>query len=99
MRKNKTERERKNHQPPRIKWNYSQQVNFPEKYKKLLWEHINRKAPLEKLIHRIFTYGRFEDLQWLYHKYPDQSFELSKKYNDIKRGVKFWMEYWHDQRI
>ncbi len=91
MRKNKTKRER-------IKWNYSQQVSFPDRYKKFVWEHINRKAPLEKLIHRIFTYGRFEDLQWLYHKYPDQSFAISKKYNDIKRGVKFWMEYWHDQR-
>ena len=91
---NKKERHR---QPERILWTYSKQVSFPERYKKLLWEHTNRKAPLEKLIYRIFTYGKFEDLRWLYEKYPDQSFTLSKNYNNIKRGVKFWMEYWHGQ--
>ncbi len=85
--------------PPRIKWKYYQQVRFPDRFKKLVWEHKNCKAPLEKHILRIFTYGRFEDLQWLYQKYPEESFALSKKYDDIKRGVKFWIEYWHGQRI
>ena len=87
------------HQLLRISWTFPQQVSFPERYKKFLWEHQNCKAPLEKLIYRIFTYGRFEDIRWLYEKYPEQSFELSQKYSDIKRGVKFWIEYWHEQRI
>ncbi|MDI6766843.1 MAG: hypothetical protein QME52_08485 [Bacteroidota bacterium] len=83
----------------RVKWTYPQLVMFPSRFKKFLWEHPNYKAPLEKLIYRIFTYGNFTDLQWLYKKYPNEAFSLSKKYSDIKRGVKFWMEYWYGQRI
>lgn len=83
----------------RIKWTYPQRVSFPSKYKKFLWEHPNQKAPLEKIIYRIFTYGSFDDIRWLYEKYPKEAVTLSKKYNNIKRGVKFWMEYWNGKRI
>lgn len=83
----------------RIKWTYPQLVSFPSKYKKYFWEYRNQKVPLEKLIYRIFTYGKYEELKWLYKQYPYESFTLSKKYKDIKRGVKFWLEYWHGKRI
>lgn len=83
----------------RIKWTYPQYISFPSKYKKFLWEYPNQKAPLEKIIHRIFTYGSFDDIRWLYEKYPKEALTLSKKYNNIKRGVKFWIKYWHEQRI
>lgn len=83
----------------RIKWTYSKEVSFPSKYRRYLWEHSNQKAPLEKIIYRIFTYGKFNDLKWLYEKYPYEALSLSKKYKNIKRGVKFWLEYWNGKRI
>lgn len=83
----------------RVKWTYPQQVSFPSRFKMFLWEYRNHKAPLEKLIYRIFTYGKFNDLKWLFEKYPIEAFTLSKKYNDIKRGVKFWMEFWNGKRV
>jgi hypothetical protein len=83
----------------RIKWTYPQEVSYPSRFKKFLWEYPNHKAPLEKLIYRILTYGKYDDLRWLYKEYPNEAFALSKKYVEIKRGVKFWMEYWNGQRI
>lgn len=77
---------------------FTQEVKFPARYKKFLWEHQNQKAPLEKLIIRIFTYGKFDDLKWLYKNYPEESYFLAKKYKTIKRGIKFWMEYWNEKR-
>jgi hypothetical protein len=83
----------------RTKWSYPQRVFFPSKFKKFLWEYPNQNAPLEKIIFRILTYGSFDDIRWLYEKYPKEALTLSKKYSNIKRGVKFWMEYWNGKRI
>ncbi|GIV27952.1 MAG: hypothetical protein KatS3mg027_1766 [Bacteroidia bacterium] len=79
----------------RVRWTYFQEVSVPKKFKAYLWDHIEGKAPLEKLIYRILIYGSFKDIKWLYKKYPEECFTIVNKYPDINRSVKFWIKYWH----
>lgn len=83
----------------RIKWTYCQEVPVPNKFKTYLWDHIEGKAPLEKLIYRVLQFGTFKDIQWLYKKYPEECFTIINNYSDIERGVKFWIKYWHENSL
>jgi len=80
----------------RIKWKYTQEVPVPEEWKVWLWDE-GAEAPLEKLIYRVLTYGKFEDIRKLYQMYPRETYELAFRYPDIRRGVKFWLKVWHNE--
>jgi hypothetical protein len=82
----------------RIPWRYPRIVRFPRRYKKFLWDHQSGRAPLEKVVFRILYYGSFDDIKWLYKKYPEEAVTLSRTYPEIRRGVKFWMEYWNERK-
>lgn len=82
---------------PRIPWKYKQPVEVPRQFKPLLWDHPEETAPLEKLIVRVFQYGSFEELRWLFTNYPQESFDTVERYADIKRGVKFWIRNWYER--
>ncbi|NPB03128.1 MAG: hypothetical protein GXO39_01770 [Thermotogae bacterium] len=80
----------------RIKWKYTHKVPVPKEWKVWLWDE-GAEAPLEKLIYRVLTYGKFEDIRKIYGMYPEETYELAFRYPDIKRGVRFWMKVWHDE--
>lgn len=52
---------------------------------------------MEKFILRLLTYGRFEDIRWLYQTYPEESWDIAQRYPEIKRGIKFWLKRWKDE--
>lgn len=81
----------------RITWKYFQPVRIPETYKKFLWDHAEGTVHLEKFILRILTYGGFEDVRWLYQKYPQETLDVAHRYPHIKRGIKFWLKVWRDE--
>lgn len=87
--------------PPvsRVKWRYLKQVEIPQRYQTFLWDHPAGRAPLEKFLVRLFTYGQFEDLQWVYAHYPKESIDIISRYPDIRRGVKFWIRRWHENEL
>jgi len=78
----------------RTAWKYKEEVTVPERYRKYLWDHPEGRAPLEKFIYRLLAYGRFEDIKWLYQRYPAETKDIVMRYRDIKRGVRFWINYW-----
>ncbi|MEO0139373.1 MAG: hypothetical protein ABIL16_03900 [candidate division WOR-3 bacterium] len=80
----------------RIKWKYPQKVPVPKEWRVWLWDE-GPKAPLEKLIYRVLTYGKFQDIRKIYDMYPEETYELAFRYPDIKRGVRFWLNVWHDK--
>jgi len=77
---------------------YMNKVSVPVSVQALLWDEKGRKAPLEKLILRILTYGRFKEVRWVYGRHPSETFEMLSRYPEIKRGVKFWIEHWHAKK-
>ena len=81
----------------RIKWKYLREVPVPKEWRVWLWDE-DVKAPLEKLIYRVLTYGKFEDIRKIYEMYPQETYELAFRYPDIKRGVRFWLKVWHDRK-
>jgi len=78
----------------RIPWKYSEEVPVPERYRRFIWDHPEGRTPLEKFIYRLLKYGRFEDIRWVYKRYPEQTSDIAFRYPDIKRGVRFWIRYW-----
>lgn len=77
----------------RIPFKYKNPVTVPPRFQKFLWDHPDGKAPLEKFVLRILTYGSFLDIKWLYKKHPEETTYVAKRYN-VRRGVKFWIKYW-----
>jgi len=77
----------------RIKWTYFKYVEIPEEFKRYVWDY-KEKAPLEILILRVLTYGSFEEVEKIYKLYPEETYTITLKYPDIKRGVKFWVKRW-----
>jgi hypothetical protein len=43
-------------------------------------------------------YGSFKDIKWLYKKYKNETFDVITRYDDIKKGVKFWIKFWHERK-
>ena len=54
------------------------------------------KAPLESIILKVLTYGKFEDIRTLYKMFPEETYSVVKRYPDIKRGVRFWIKRWYE---
>ena len=63
----------------------------------LFWDEQKSIAPLEKVIMRIFDYGKFEEIKYLYGKYPKQCYDFIQRYPDVQRGIKFWINKWHEK--
>lgn len=85
--------------PLRVRITYSRSIKIPKKYRLFFWDCPQGKVILEKFILRLLQYGKFEDLKWLYNKYPEQTYNIASKYPEIKRGVKFWIKWWKDNGI
>lgn len=81
----------------RIKQKYFEKVSIPKRYKRFFWDHPEGKVYLEKFILRVLIYGDFEDIKMLYKKYPCQTLDIAFRYPEIKRGVKFWLRWWHER--
>jgi len=77
----------------RIKWDFKKKVAIPPQFKRYLWDYEN-EASLEILIIRVFQYGNFDEIREIYQLYPQESYKIACKYEDIKRGVKFWIKRW-----
>lgn len=83
----------------RVKWLFTKRVKVPKNYRKFLWDYPSGFAPLEIFLLRILTYGKFEDVKQLYEKYSDECLSIAERYNNLKRGVKFWLRYWNERKI
>lgn len=86
-------------QVERIKPTYLKPVEIPEKFIPFFWDEPGKKVILEKFIFRVLTYGDFEDIKWLYEKYPEETFYVAMRYPEIKRGVRFWIRHWKEKTL
>ncbi len=78
----------------RVKMIYKQWVNVPEPFRKFVWDAMDGKAPLESIILKVLTYGKFEDIKKLYEMFPEKTLSVVERYPDIRRGVKYWIRKW-----
>ncbi|HOK80190.1 MAG TPA: hypothetical protein PKW86_03525 [bacterium] len=83
------------HTLKRIKPEFVYHVHIPKKFQRYLWEHT-RTTPCEKIILRVLTYGNFDEVKEIYHFFPEETYKIISKYPGIKRGVKYWIRYWHN---
>jgi hypothetical protein len=88
-----------NTQTDRMPWVYTETVEVPEQYRKFLWDYPGGKAPLEIVLLRLFTYGRFEDIRWAFSRFSEPSYQIILRYPDIRRGVKFWIKHWYEREL
>lgn len=82
----------------RIKPEYIQPIEIPDNLQMLFWDCPEQKTYLEKFIKRILDYGNFEEIKWCFEHYPNETFVIAFKYPDMRRGVKFWIRLWNNQR-
>ncbi len=78
----------------RQKLDFVQSVPFPEQFKILFWDSEGTVI-LEKLIKRVLDYGDIEDIKTIYQMYPKETTHLVFKYEDLRRGIKFWIKLWN----
>ena len=78
----------------RIPMLYKQWIEVPEPFKKFIWSTLDGKVPLEEMILKVLTYGKFEDIRRLYEMYPDETLSVVERYPNIKKGVKYWVKRW-----
>ncbi len=83
----------------RIKPTFKEMVKIPLRFRIFFWDCPEGKVILEKFILRILNYGKFEDLKWVYKRYPKETYEVAFKYGNIRRGVKFLLKFWRDNEI
>ncbi len=83
----------------RIKPIYLKEIKIPKKLKIYFWDCPNGKTYLEKFILRILQYGNFEEIKWLYKKFPSETYYVAFNYPEIKRGVKFWIKIWKEKGL
>jgi hypothetical protein len=81
----------------RIKWVYTHSVPIPEHLQSLLWDEQGY-VPLEKLITRVLDYGNYDEIKYIYDTFPQETTDITFRYPHIKRGVKFWIQYWNEHR-
>jgi len=85
-------------EPKRIKMIYKEWIEVPEPFRKFIWSTLDGKVPLEEMILKVLTYGKFEDIKRLYGMYPEETLSVVERYPDIKRGVKYWVKRWARER-
>jgi len=83
----------------RIKPKFVETIKIPERLKLYFWDCPHSKTYLEKLILRILNYGRFDEIKWLYKKYPKETHDVILRYHEVKRGVKFWIKLWKEREL
>lgn len=83
----------------RMKPEYLQKVEIPEKFKTYFWDCSNGETYLEKFILRILTYGTFEEIKYIYNQFPEETYKIAFKYPEIKRGVRFWVKLWKEKEL
>jgi hypothetical protein len=77
---------------------YKKMINIPKKYKMFFWDEPTGKTYVEKYILRILYYGNFEDIKYIFKKYPKETYVIAFRYPEIKRGVKFWIKLWKTKK-
>lgn len=77
----------------RIKLDFKEIVRIPDEFKIYFWEYEDYTY-LEILIKRVFTYGNFGGVKKIYKMYPEETYKISFKYLEIKRGIRFWVRRW-----
>ncbi|NWF52837.1 MAG: hypothetical protein HXY47_07125 [Nitrospirae bacterium] len=82
----------------RIKWDFKENVEIPTMFKIYLWEY-KEQAPLEMLIKRVLQYGSFDEIKRLYEMFPEQTYTVTFKYPEIKRGIRFWIKRWKNSLV
>jgi len=80
----------------RIKSVYNELVPISVEIKELLWDIQNDEVQLEKLIVRVLTYGKFDEIKMTYDKFPNQCIDIIQRHDYISRGVKFWIRRWSE---
>jgi hypothetical protein len=80
----------------RQKLEFTQKVTIPNNLKLLFWDCPDNTTFLEKYIKRVLDYGNFEEIKFVFHQYPKETFHIAMKYKDIRRGVKFWIKEWNN---
>ena len=83
---------------PRVKIKYTKKVVVPLRYKRFLWDTEGKKVIVQKLVYRVLKYGGFEDIKWVWKKYPEVAIYVIKHYKDIHRGVIFWIKRWQSEK-
>lgn len=73
---------------------FKERVEVPREMRQYLWDHPEGSAPLEKMILRVFQYGSFGQLRFIFERYPAACFDIANRYTDVKRGVKYWINEW-----
>jgi len=82
----------------RIKLDFKQTKKIPMLFKKYFWDCPTGSAPLEKILVRVLSYGKFEEIRKLFVLYPEQVYKVVNKYPELARGVRFWIKTWHAKR-
>ncbi|HOM27078.1 MAG TPA: hypothetical protein PKV21_06185 [bacterium] len=82
----------------RVKIKYKQKVPIPPEYKSFFWDCQN-EVILEKFILRVLNYGNIEDIEEIYKKYPEETYDIAFRYPEIKRGIKFWLKLWKEEKL
>ena len=93
---NKTKTNSSEIKSERTKWKYPEMVSVPQKFCRFLWGYPDRNAPLEIYLLRLLTYGKFEYIQMLFSRFPEQVYDVTGRYSQIHRGVKFWIRKWYE---
>lgn len=78
----------------RIVPRYTKKIKIPEMFKRYLWDCPEGNTYMEKLILRVLQYGSYEEIIKCFKKFPEETYDIVKRY-PLRRGVKFWIEYWY----
>ena len=80
----------------RIKPIYKEWVEVPDCFRKIVWDALDGKSPLEDIILKVLMYGSFEEIKKLFKMYPEETYNVAFRYPEIKRGVRYWIKVWSD---
>lgn len=76
-----------------------EEKRFPEEFRPFLWEHSGKKAPLERILIRVLSYGNLPAIKWAVREYPEETQEILERYAKAPfcsegrmRGVRFWVK-------
>lgn len=78
----------------RVRWEFADEVRFPPAFARYLWDHPDGRAPREKVVLRVLSYGRFQEIRRLFRRYPREAVSVADRYPGIRRGVRYWIGRW-----